>query len=179
MPTYQWRGQTIDAPNPEAVKKYVSKQNLSGLPVSENDSEDAILKRVAPYIGSVYDAEDSNGIPRGLLKKVLFQESKFREDIISGATTSAKGAIGIAQFMPDTAKELGIDPTDPKQAIPASGKYLSSLKEQTGSWESAVAAYNWGPGNLAKQGLDNAPKETRDYLKAVIGDGSEVARANQ
>ena len=178
MPVYQWMGQKIKAPSLDALKKYVNKQHLSGLPVKDEEKE-VVLDRMRPHIGQVYDAEDSNGIPRGLLKKVLFQESRFREDIISGTTTSSKGATGIAQFMPATAKELGIDPTDPKQAIPAAGKYLSSLKEQTGSWESAVAAYNWGPGNLAKRGIERAPKETRDYLKAVIGDGSEVARASQ
>jgi soluble lytic murein transglycosylase-like protein len=113
-----------------------------------------------------------------LLKKLIFQESGFRQDIVSGDTKSPKGATGIAQFMPDTAKELGADPTDPKQAIPAAGKYLSSLKEQTGSWEGAVAAYNWGIGNLTRQGIENAPEETRNYLQAIVGSVG-VASADQ
>jgi soluble lytic murein transglycosylase-like protein len=69
---------------------------------------------------------------------------------------------------------LGVDPTDPKQAIPAAGKYLSSLKEQTGSWEGAVAAYNWGPGNVARKGIENAPQETQDYLVAVLGGNQDA-----
>ena len=169
MPTYQWRGQSIEAPSLDAVKKYIQKQHLDGLPLEPEDDKEEILNRMKPYIADVYDAEDSNEIPRGLLKKLIFQESRFREDIISGNTKSSKGATGIAQFMPSTAEELGVDPTDPKQAIPAAGKYLSSLKKQTGSWEGAVAAYNWGPGNVARKGIENAPQETQDYLVAVLG----------
>ena len=169
MPTFQWRGQSIEAPSLDAVKKYIQKQHLDGQPLKPEDDREEILNRMKPYITDVYDAEDSNEIPRGLLKKLIFQESRFREDIISGNTKSSKGATGIAQFMPATAKELGVDPTDPKQAIPAAGKYLSSLKEQTGSWEGAVAAYNWGPGNVARKGIESAPQETQDYLVAVLG----------
>lgn len=179
MPTYQWRGQTIDAPNQEAVKKYVNKQHLSGLPLKPSDDKDEIINRMAPYISDIYDAEDSNEIPRGLLKKLIFQESSFKKDIISGKTKSKAGAIGIAQFMPPTAEELGIDPTDPKQSIKGAGKYLSSLKKQTGSWEAAVAAYNWGIGNVTRKGLEKAPKETRDYVRRVVGSGEELADANQ
>ena len=178
MPTYQWRGQSIEAPSLDAVKKYIQKQHLDGLPLKPEDDREEMLNRMKPYIADVYDAEDSNEIPRGLLKKLIFQESRFREDIISGNTKSSKGATGIAQFMPDTAEELGVDPTDPKQAIPAAGKYLSSLKKQTGSWEGAVAAYNWGIGNLTRQGIENAPEETRNYLQAIVGSG-EVASADQ
>jgi soluble lytic murein transglycosylase-like protein len=174
MPTYQWRGQSIEAPSLDAVKKYIQKQHLDGLPLKPEDDREEILNRMKPYIADVYDAEDSNEIPRGLLKKLIFQESRFREDIISGNTKSSKGATGIAQFMPATAKELGVDPTDPKQAIPGAAKYLASLKEQTGSWEGAVAAYNWGPGNVARKGIENAPQETQDYLVAVLGGNQDA-----
>lgn len=174
MPTYQWRGQSIEAPSLDAVKKYIQKQHLGGLPLKPEDDREEILNRMKPYIADVYDAEDSNEIPRGLLKRLIFQESRFREDIISGNTKSSKGATGIAQFMPSTAEELGVDPTDPKQAIPAAGKYLSSLKKQTGSWEGAVAAYNWGIGNLTRQGIENAPQETQDYLVAVLGGNQDA-----
>ena len=178
MPTYQWRGQSIEAPSLDAVKKYIQKQHLAGLPLKPEDDREEILNRMKPYIADVYDAEDSNEIPRGLLKKLIFQESSFREEIITGKKKSPKGAIGIAQFIPSTAEELGVDPTDPKRAIPAAGKYLSSLKKQTGSWEGAVAAYNWGIGNLTRQGIENAPEETRNYLQAIVGSG-EVARGSQ
>ena len=178
MPTFQWRGKSIEAPNQEAVKKYIQKQHLDGLPLKPEDDREEILNRMRPYISDVYDAEDSNEIPRGLLKKLIFQESSFREEIITGKKKSRSGAIGIAQFMPTTAEELGVDPTDPKQAIPAAGKYLSRLKKQTGSWEGAVAAYNWGIGNLTRHGIENAPEETKNYLQAIVG-SVEVASADQ
>lgn len=82
---------------------------------------------------------------------------------------SHAGAIGIMQFMPGTAKMLGINPKDPNQAIDGAARYLKQLYNQTGSWEKAVAAYNWGIGNVTKKGLQNAPAETRNYLKKVLG----------
>lgn len=169
MPTYNWRGQTIHAPSQEALKKYISKQHAAGLILDDGDTPETVVERMRPYISDIYDAEDSNGLPRGLLKKILYSESRFRDDIVSGNTRSSAGAVGIAQFMPSTAEELKIDPTDPKQAIPAAGKYLASLKEQTGSWEGAVAAYNWGVGNVKRKGLEQAPDETKQYMVSVLG----------
>jgi soluble lytic murein transglycosylase-like protein len=169
MPTYNWRGQKINAPSLEAVKKYINKQHTAGIKLSKGDTQEALLARMRPYISDIYKAEEDNGLPPGMLRKVLYQESQFREDIILGNRKSRVGATGIAQFMPATAEEQGVDPLDPKQAIHGAAKYLSSLKEQTGSWEGAVAAYNWGPGNVASKGIENAPQETQDYLVAVLG----------
>jgi hypothetical protein len=73
MPTYQWRGQSIEAPSLDAVKKYIQKQHLDGLPLKPEDDREEMLNRMKPYITDVYDTEDSNGIPRGLLKKLIFQ----------------------------------------------------------------------------------------------------------
>lgn len=174
MPTYNWRGQKINAPSLEAVKKYINKQHVAGIRLSEGDTPEALLTRMRPYISDIYKAEEDNGLPPGMLRKVLYQESQFREDIILGNRKSRVGATGIAQFMPTTAEEQGIDPLDPKQAIHGAAKYLSSLKEQTSSWEGAVAAYNWGPGNVARKGIESAPQETQDYLVAVLGGNQDA-----
>ena len=112
------------------------------------------------------------GIPAGVLYKLLYQESHFREDIITGKTRSRVGALGIAQFMPATAlEEMGsVDAAmDPAKAIPAAARYLSKLIAAAGSIEGGVAAYNWGIGNVKRKGLTNAPVETQNYVLAITG----------
>lgn len=123
-----------------------------------------------PYREVIGDAERHNGLPDGLLGRLLYQESRYRSDIITGKTRSPVGALGVAQFMPATAQEMGIDPLDPFQAIPAAGAYLKRLYDATGSWEKAVASYNWGIGNVKRKGLEKAPKETRDYISQILSD---------
>lgn len=126
-------------------------------------------KKFAPVIAK---AEQDFGIPAGLLHRLLKQESHFRTDIITGAKRSPVGALGIAQFMPATAREeLGSvnAALNPALAIPGAAKYLKKLKGITGTWEKAVAAYNWGVGNVTRKGIAAAPQETRDYVKKVYG----------
>lgn len=124
----------------------------------------------AQYAPAIALAEDTYSIPRDLLARLLYQESRWRADIISGATRSPVGALGIAQFMPDTAAEMGIDPLNPRQAIDAAGRYLARLYRSLGSWSQALAAYNWGIGNVQRRGLDAAPLETRRYFSEILAD---------
>lgn len=91
--------------------------------------------------------------------------------------TSKTGALGIMQLMPGTAKALGVDPYDAQQNLAGGLKFLGSLlKRYGGNVEEALAAYNWGPGNLdaamKRHGgfsLDYLPKETRDYVSRIEG----------
>lgn len=115
-------------------------------------------------------AEKRYGLPAGLLHRMAYQESHFRTDIINGTTVSPVGAIGVMQFMPATAASMGIDPREPAQSIDAAGRYMQELYRQFGDWPEAVAAYNWGPGNVARHGLDNAPAETVAYYQSILGD---------
>lgn len=123
----------------------------------------------AKYASTIEQAEKTYALPSGLLARVLYRESRFREDIISGQVRSSAGAIGIAQFMPATSVSLGVNPLDPFDAIEGAARYLSQLHRTTGSWTEAVAAYNWGIGNVQRKGLARAPQETRDYLSEIIG----------
>ena len=127
-------------------------------------------KKFAPVIAA---AEKKYGIPPGLLHRLIREESAFRTDIITGKKRSSVGAMGIAQFMPSTAREvLGSEAAalDPYKAIDGAGKYLRQLYQWTHSrgWKDAVAAYNWGVGNVNKKGLAGAPAETKRYVSAVI-----------
>lgn len=132
------------------------------------------------YAGAIAQAEADNGIPRDVLARLLYQECRYRDDIITGRVRSSVGAVGIAQFMPATARDMLVDPLDPFASIDAAARYLASLHRQTGTWAKALAAYNWGIGNVQRRGLDAAPSETRTYYAAILADvnganGSDIA----
>jgi soluble lytic murein transglycosylase-like protein len=123
-----------------------------------------------PYAGLIDAAEAQHGIPARLLAALLYQESHYRPDIIEGRVRSPTGAMGIAQFMPATAVEwLGSQQAalDPTQAIDGAARYLRWLFGRHSSWRLAVAAYNWGTGNVARKDESAWPAETRTYVANV------------
>lgn len=122
------------------------------------------------YAPAIAAAEQRHGIPRDMLARLLYQESRYREDIITGRVKSPVGALGIAQFMPATAQEMGIDPLEPMQAIDGAGRYLARLYRASGTWAKALAAYNWGLGNVQRKGMAKAPAETRNYYAQILND---------
>lgn len=128
-----------------------------------------LFPKAAPYQDAIQGAQDKYGIPNNYLAKLLNAESAFRPDIISGQKRSSTGATGIAQFMPATAQELNVNPTDPMASIDAAGRYLNQLYARFGNWTEAIAAYNWGMGNVSKKGIENAPTETVNYVKNIVG----------
>ena len=145
----------------------------------EDIGEELVIKAVgifglwrAPqaYATTIATAEWRYGIPAMLLERLLWQESRYREDIITGRVRSPAGALGIAQFMPATAAEIGVDPLNPTQAIDGAARYLRSLYGTFGNWTEALAAYNWGIGNVTRRGLDAAPRETRNYFTNILAD---------
>lgn len=127
-----------------------------------------------PYQAAVNAAADANGIDRKLFTAQLYHESGFDKSISSPA-----GARGIGQFMPATARDMGMrvddqvdERTDPIKNINAAAKYYAGLKKQFGgSDQLALAAYNWGPGWTQKwlEGKATMPKETRDYIRTLTG----------
>lgn len=121
-----------------------------------------------PYVGHILNAEQKYKIPPGMLGRLLYQESHFRQDIITGKLKSSAGAIGIAQIVPKW--HPGVDPYDPYASIDYAGKYLRQLYNQFDDWRLALAAYNWGPGNLKKHGWENRPQETRRYVKDITNE---------
>ena len=113
------------------------------------------------------EAARSNDLPAPFFIRLLYQESGFRPSVISSA-----GALGIAQFMPETAADRGLDnPFDPLQAIPESARLLRDLSRKFGNLGLAAAAYNAGPKRvedwLAKKG--KLPQETQHYVKTITG----------
>lgn len=122
------------------------------------------------------------GPDRCELCRQLHQESRF----MPGAESPA-GALGVAQFLPATAEQLGIDPLDPEQAIPAAARYVQWCRD---GWDRSVrpysddvkrlglCCYNWGRGNcyrdqarngwlLWAQAREHLPDETRHYAETI------------
>lgn len=111
------------------------------------------------------DLEQQYNLPSGLLTSVMNAESSGNPNAVSPT-----GAQGLFQFEPSTAKAYNIDPTDPQQAAQGAAKMLSDLTQQyKGDVPTALAAYNWGSGNIAKHGIENAPSETQKYVAKVMG----------
>ncbi|WP_407259741.1 lytic transglycosylase domain-containing protein [Klebsiella quasipneumoniae] len=138
----------------------------------------AFLQAMAGEFGSL---EGKYGLPAGLLSSVAATESggdPFAE--------SKAGAKGLFQFMPGTAKDMGLkgrDVFDPHKSADAAARYLRYLLDATGGdLEKTLASYNWGLGNVQKKGMDNLPSETRNYVPKVMagmrpGAGMAVDRA--
>ncbi len=121
-------------------------------------------------------------LPPAFFARLIWRESRFDPNAIS-----PKGASGIAQFMPGTARHRGVrDPFDPRSAIPASAHYLSDLRNEFGNLGLAAAAYNAGPNRVRRwrDGRDALPAETRDFVLAITGhsaqqwNGSETPKAD-
>jgi len=141
-----------------------------------------------PFLSVIATAERANGIPEGLLVRLLYQESAYRPEVISGVVKSPVGAVGIAQVMPATAADPGFgapvlrDSTDPYEAIPWSAKYLAGLYRYLGDWAQALAAYNWGAGYVRKtvdrygdRWREYLPLETSNYVAQITRDVGGVA----
>ena len=111
-------------------------------------------------------------VPENLLRAVAQAESDFNPKAVSSC-----GAAGVMQLMPDTAKSLGVtDPYNAEQNINGGAKYLSNLlKKYDGDIDKTLAAYNAGPGNVAKYGGVPPFKETQNYvskIKSILGEGN-------
>lgn len=103
------------------------------------------------------------GVDAGLIKAVIKAESDFNPQAVSHA-----GARGLMQLMPATARSLGVsDSFDPEQNVMGGTRFLKDLlRRYDGNVDAALAAYNWGPGNVDKR-PDHLPRETRNYLVRV------------
>jgi soluble lytic murein transglycosylase-like protein len=109
-------------------------------------------------------AANQYGVPADLVIAQAQAESGGNPNAVSPA-----GAQGVMQLMPATAADLGVtDPFDPVQNIDAGVRYLSQmLSKFGGDVQLALAAYNWGPGNVSKNGYSNWPAETVNYVQKI------------
>lgn len=109
------------------------------------------------------ELEAQHGLPNGLLKAVMQQESGGNTRAVS-----PKGARGAFQFMPATAKQYGVDVNDLTSSAKGAAKmYADLLNQNNGDLNKALAGYNWGQGNVQRKGLDAMPVETKQYIQKV------------
>ena len=115
---------------------------------------------------AVVAAAEAHELPIGFLARLIWQESGFDTVAVSRA-----GAQGIAQFMPEVAAEMGVDPFDPTEALPASARFLRDLYRQFGNAGLAAAAYNAGAGRVRNwlSRRTRLPQETRNYVQIITG----------
>jgi hypothetical protein len=152
-----------DAPIPSATRTTPRNVGTTDLPEEE-------------LCDTLVSTAKANDLPLAFFTNLIWQESRFDPTSVSRA-----GARGIAQFMPRTAAEFGVDdPFDPSQALPASARLLRQLQLKFGNLGLAAAAYNAGPGRVTdwlRKGKA-LPKETRSYVQIITGRPAESWRGS-
>lgn len=129
---------------------------------------------------AVDEAAAVSGVPVSVLAAQIGKETGWDEK----AVNTSSGAVGLTQFVPDTWAAYGEgDPLDGEASIKAMGRYMKDLMGQAkdaglsgeDQIRGALAAYNWGPGSMARVGWDwsKGPAETTDYVTVILG-GAQV-----
>jgi hypothetical protein len=172
----------VAIPSPSAAQIYSWRDGSGTLVVSNKPRADhgemttyevqgsASVRASRPALGptrfndTIEDQSAKQGVSPDLVRAVIQAESAFNPIAVS-----PKGAMGLMQLMPATAREYGVsDPFHPEQNITGGVRYLKSLLERyDDNVELALAAYNAGPGNVEKYGDVPPFPETRRYVKKV------------
>lgn len=122
-------------------------------------------ERAKKYVSNFKNADIDNRLPAGMTGKIAFIESSFNPLAYNGKA----GATGIMQIVPS--QHPNAVPANPEKAIAYAGQYLRKLYNRFGDWNKAIAAYNWGEGNVNRviaqygnQWFNQLPSETQKYL---------------
>ena len=116
------------------------------------------------YMEMARSAARRHGIPEDLFLRLVQQESGWNPN-----ARSHKGAMGLAQLMPATARYLGVNPRDPYQNLEGGARYLREQFNKFRTWRLALAAYNAGPHAVERHGGVPPYRETRNYVRVILG----------
>lgn len=116
------------------------------------------------YLETAKAAARRHGVPEDLFLRLVQQESGW-----NAGAVSPKGATGLAQLMPDTARLLRVDINDPADNLDGGARYLAMMYAKFGNWQHALAAYNAGPQAVQKHGGIPPYAETQNYVVAILG----------
>jgi Transglycosylase SLT domain len=136
------------------------------IPVAANPQSDRPSLAGTPYAEIIAAAAQAHGVDPILVKALIQVESGYRP-----TARSPRGAVGLMQIMPATAREYNVlNPFDPKANIEAGVKHLKALLDRFGRerTELALAAYNAGPGAVEKFNGVPPYRETRDYVSRIL-----------
>jgi hypothetical protein len=125
----------------------------------------ALAADAAKLCDLIGGASAEHGLDPDFFARLIWKESRFDVKALS-----PKGAQGVAQFMPGTARLRGLaDPWDPEQAIPASAAYLAEMRARFGNFGLAAAAYNSGEARVERWLTvgGSLPDETEDYVLSI------------
>jgi len=118
----------------------------------------------AQYAAALKQAAAAANVSPSLLAALVWQESRWNAQALS-----PKGAMGLAQLMPATARDLGVNPADPISNLNGGARYLRQLLDLfDGNVEKALAAYNAGPGRVRNAGGIPAIAETQAYVTSIV-----------
>lgn len=124
---------------------------------------DSVLQ-TTPYGEIISAVSEANGVNPLLVRALIQVESGYKP-----RARSRKGAMGLMQLMPSTAKEYKVrNPFDPKSNIEAGIKHLKSLIDRFGSLDVSLAAYNAGVGAVEKHNGVPPYRETRNYVSRIL-----------
>jgi len=134
-------------------------------PVKQQEVISSASARQQQYAPLIYAAAEKHGLDPKLIEAVVRTESDFNAQAVSSV-----GAQGLMQLMPETAADLGVsDAFNPEQNIEAGSRYLKQLMQRyDGDTKLALAAYNWGMGNLERN-TERMPQETVNYVAKITG----------
>lgn len=167
---YSWRdvdGKLVlsDRPRPDRGKQTVTTYAVQGATTFRATTPLRTSLKSAPYEAAITEHARREGVAADLVRAVIQVESAFNPRAVS-----EKGAMGLMQLMPATAKDLGVsDPFDPNENIRGGVAYLKQLLTRYNQKvELALAAYNAGMGNVEKYGNTVPPfKETQNYVNKI------------
>lgn len=127
------------------------------------------------YAAKVHELAARFDLSPSLIEALVWQESRWQPN-----ARSPVGARGLAQLMPGTAREMGVDPDDPFANLEGGARYLrQQLDRFDGDLEKALAAYNAGPGRVIRAGGIPRIRETQNYVVSVIGRLSNPSRSTK
>lgn len=150
----------------EYLRKIINRSrenNLNSLSYEDNENYDVdIPENQSEQFEIIKQAANKHGVPASILAGVYGAETGFGKH---STMVSSAGAQGPFQFMPQTAKQFGINPWNFSEAADGAARYLAGEYKRFGNWPQAVAAYNAGAGNIQKGIM---PTETRAYVPKVM-----------
>ncbi|MGC1777941.1 MAG: lytic transglycosylase domain-containing protein [Xanthobacteraceae bacterium] len=157
----------VPSPRPQPDANPVATVTFDAPAGTDSNSGQGNDVALGDLCNALFSSALDNDLPVPFFANLIWQESRLQDDAVS-----KKGALGIAQFMPQTAVETGLDnPFDPLQAIPASARFLRELRLEFGNLGFVAAAYNAGAHRVVEwlEHRANLPRETRGYVVRVTG----------